>query len=561
MGKTKKNRSVAKGGTSSDFRRSPGVGEVAAVASTGGGGMSPFLLMGGTGYQAAGTSTSRGYLYWPTTDTRRQVTSLTRNEISRRVQWLYAHFGFARRLVRGRARMLGFLTPQPDTSDEAWNELAFDVFISIAGSAETWDAAGKFDFFQGQIQDNIEQGRDGDLLSVLTESEGGRARVAVYGAHQIHNGDHTEPYWVDGVRLSSQSKHLAYNLKDGEEPDKYIPVDARNAIYHGSFESRGHVRGMSILVAAVLNMIDVVEVRGFLKHGIKASARIGTVVETEMGTNAPMQGSQNLGARVMQATAIMPDGTEQVLNMETVMDGAMTPALRPGQKVKVVSDDRPNPNYREFEKALKTDCAHSMDQSLQLIDDISGITGPGVRHLNSELKRWILLERYPQVKRCNRMYVYTIAKELKSGRLRQPVLKEGEFWWQRTQWIGLADMDIDAGRTAMATLSDLRSGQTTWMEIWGQKGVFWKRAIRQRVREVIFAKLEVQRQSAEARTVDVTVEECFPEVFKLGNGAAGVMAAPQKEAGGKGGDEDEEDGERGDAEEEGGADKEEEDTN
>jgi hypothetical protein len=536
-GKTKKSSYTSNVGSVSDVA---GRGENRAVAVTSGAG--PFLLLGGSGYQAAGTSSSRGYLYWPEMNPRKQLSSLTRSEIARRVQWLYAHFGFARRLVRGRARLLGFLTPQPDTSDDEWNELAFDVFCSIAGSAEVWDAAGKFDFFQGQVQDNIEQGRDGDLVSVLTETEAGRARVAVYGAHQIRNGEQTAPWWVDGVRLSSQNKHLAYSLQDGEDPLKHVVVDARDAVYHGSFESRGHVRGVSILVAAVLNMVDVVEVRGFLKHGIKAHSRLGTVIEQDAaGTGGPMQGTQALGARVMQAEAVMPDGTTQPLNMEVVMDGAMTPALRPGQKVRVVSDDRPNANYMEFERALKKDCAQTLDLSVELLDDIKGITGPAVRHLNSELKRWIVLERYPQVKRCQRFFTYVIAKELKAGRLRYPVLKPGEMWWQRVLWIGLADMDIDGGRTAQATLTDLRSGQTTWADIWGAKGVFWKRAIKQRVREVIFAKLEVQRQSAEAGTVETTVEECFPEVFEGKAKAKGDEGRTADDA--DNGDEEEEDAE------------------
>ena len=86
-----------------------------AVVNTGTGSM--FYLANG-GFQSAGTSDSRGYIYWPTTDTRRQITTWTRFEVARKIQFLYNHFGFIRRLVNGMSRMLGYLTPQPDTSDE-----------------------------------------------------------------------------------------------------------------------------------------------------------------------------------------------------------------------------------------------------------------------------------------------------------------------------------------------------------------------------------------------------------------------------------------------------------
>ena len=61
----------------------------------------PFLLLGGGGFQAAGQDPARGYIYWPSTDTRRQITAWTRHEVARKIQFLYNHFGFIRRLESG----------------------------------------------------------------------------------------------------------------------------------------------------------------------------------------------------------------------------------------------------------------------------------------------------------------------------------------------------------------------------------------------------------------------------------------------------------------------------
>jgi len=477
-----------------------------------------FLLMGG-GFQAAGQSEARGYLYCPNLNTRRQLSSFTREEIARKIEWLYTHFGFARRLCHGMARMLGFLTPQPNTSDEEWNDLGFETFMAIAGSAEIWDRAGKFDFFEGQYQDNVQMFVRGDEVAVMTETLSGRARLAYYEAHQLTNGDRVGKNWVDGVQLDAFGKHIGYSLRDGEDPSKTMFVDARDAIYFGNFDNRGQVRPLSILHAAALNMIDVVEVRGFTKTAIKNHSRLGTVQEVDAASPPSNTGVGGMGGPLQTTAVTMPDGTTQNINMELVMTGGITPRLPPGVKVKVIADDRPSQNNMEFEKALLKDCCDSVDLSYARLCDVAGISGPGLRMLNADDKRWIALRHHRQAKRCQRMYNYIIAKEIKASRLREPKLKPGEFWWNKCIWIGLPMPDIDSGRTAQATLTDLLTGLTTWMEEAKMGGLYWKRRIRQSIAEVIFAKLECISQSIAAGIdpTEVTPQIVFPGRFSITN--------------------------------------------
>jgi hypothetical protein len=475
----------------------------------------PFLLMGGSGFQAAGQDPARGYIYWPTTDTRRQITSWTRHEVARKIQFLYNHFGFIRRLVNGLATMLGYLTPQPTTSDEKWNELAFESFMSIAGSAQVWDMAGKFDFFSGQLQDNISIFRDADVLCVKTMTAGGRARMAYYESHQLANPPETGTDWVDGVQIY-RGRHIAYGVKDGEDPSQITVVPAWKCIYMTRFENRGQVRPLSILAAAVLNMQDVIETRGYNKHAIKSASRFGTVIETDAVATAPttIPGAPGSGASV-SVPIKKADGTTAVINMEAVFAGAQTPPLAPGQKMKVITDDRPSMNNQLFEEALLKDCCYTVGVSYERLCNLAGLTGPALRTLNSDEKRWVKLNHYDQSKRVHNQVIYTLALEMAAGRLREPKLRPGEQWTQSFQYIGLAASDIDGGRTAAATLTDLKSGQTTWLETWGQKGVYWKRAIKQAVAEPIFVICEIMRQAKAAGLPDgmVQPEWIFPERF------------------------------------------------
>lgn len=504
MAKKYRQRSTAASAASSAHTRDQ------AVVDTSNGTM--FYLANG-GFQQAGTSASRGYIYWPNTDTRRQINTWTRWEISRKIQFLYNHFGFIRRLVNGMARMLGYLTPQPDTSDEEWNDLAFECFMSIAGSAQTWDMAGKFNFFSGQVIDNQAIFRDGDTLCIKTMGPGGRARMAYYEAHQIANPADAGDGWNDGVQVY-RGRHIQYGVKDSDNPGEVTAVEAWKCVYMARFENRGQTRPLSILTAAVLNMIDVLEVRGFQKNKIKNNSRMGMAVETDY--NAPPSSRVGgFGAPTSRIEAQMPDGSTQLIDVEMVLNGSMTPNLAPGRKVKVITDDSPSLNNQEFERALLKDCCDAADISYERLCNIAGINGPGIRVLNADDKRWVMLHHQEQAKRVHPQVVYTLAIEMDAGRLRRPKLRPGELWMNRFQYIGLASPDIDGGRTAQATLSDLQSGQSTWLETWGQKGVYWKKAIRQSIREVIFAEAECRQMETEAGLPAgcVTPERVFPTRF------------------------------------------------
>jgi len=502
--------------TKSHTRRQPqALAPIVAKSQADTGNSGAFLLWG-SDYQAAGQSPNRGYIMWSTTDTRRQMTSFTRTEILRRVQWLYAHFGFCRRLVNGMARLLGYVVPQPNTSDEEWNELAYDAIQNTLGNAVVWDIQGKFDGITGQVQDNVSIFRDGFTLAVMTETTNGQPRLAYYEAHQIKNGPGcTGTGWVDGVLLSRSGAHIAYCVQDGEDKTQFTIVDAKDAVYFGNFENRGQVHAISILVPAVLNMIDVVDTRGAIKAAINEHARKGIVIEQDL-PNA-QHGVGGAGVYPQQTvTATLPDGTQQQLTFEVATNGTKNQTLAPGQHVKVIADDRPSQNFREFERAVLTDCCHACDLDYESIADISRVTGPGIRYLNAALKRWTLLRRKPQVTRVHRLTVWALAKQMKSGRLRQPILKPGEQWWNRLEYIGLAAMDIDGGRTAAATLTDLRSGQTNYLTEHGQRGVFWKRAIKQTINEVQFIEAECLRAEEESGLPPgrLSPERIFPDRFE-----------------------------------------------
>ena len=103
-----------------------------------------------SGYQGASFSTDRGAIFWPTIDTRQELDSFSRYEIIRRIHWLKAHFGFVRGLIKNSADLVGWQTPQAQSGDAAWDDLAEEAFRDVTAEAAAFDVAGKFDFDSAQ---------------------------------------------------------------------------------------------------------------------------------------------------------------------------------------------------------------------------------------------------------------------------------------------------------------------------------------------------------------------------------------------------------------------------
>ena len=489
------------------------------------------FLLADSDHQGAASSPLRGYVYWRSTDTRRQISDFTDAEIQRRLDFLYNHSGVCRRLVNGCAQLCGILTPQPNTVDEDWNEESFDSFNFGAMSPEIFDAGGRFDFYGAQLVTNALRFRAGRSLGVLTESPTGRARLAFYDPYQIShkraNGANTleerrNRNLVRGVELNQFSRHLAYYLRDAADPKKDPQrVDARSAIYFGKFDNHGQVHPLSILAGAVVNLIDVAETRSSWKAQIKSAGRRGEVIEQDPVQNH-IHSSGGIAGSPVEVSVTQADGTDRTVELEAVYGaGPQIQKLSPGQRLKLITDDRPSSNNLEFDKLIVEDCSFFADLPPAALFAIAGLTGPGVRYVMEQIERWILIQHLWQARWTHRFYTYSTAKEIKAGRLREPVdpvSGEPVEWWRPNQclWIGLPSLTIDKGKEGKLSITQLDAGLTTWADEWGTSGAFWKKKISNRVLEVGYAKLKAWQESK--RLEELTEGELkldASEVFKF----------------------------------------------
>lgn len=436
-----------------------------------------------SGYDGAAPSTSRGSVFWPTLDTRVELDSYSRQEIIRKIRWGYANVGLIKGFIKNAADFIGWLSPQAATNDKTWNEQAEAIFRDQTGHAEAFDIAGKFNFHTAQSVLSRTALKDGEFLTVLTEAKNGAARHAFYETQQLCNPPNAGPNWIDGVYIKG-GRHLGYGLKD-PETDKVVFIDARDAIYSGEFDSCGHHRVIPPLAHAVNHSLDIVEVWGFTKKAIKTSALFGAVRER---TNSSVPASRQ-GLAGSSSTTTDPN-TGQQFESSSVFDSGQIPRLD-GETLRILHDQRPHPNQRDFIGDLVRDMALGYGLPPEVIWGIYKITGPGIRFVMDHAATWIsrrqenLLRPWATI-----IWVRTIAKEIKRGRLPMP---SDPRWWA-VKFIPQRDMTIDRGREGTHKLKEIEAGLGTMARYSQQMyGSSWEDDVRQIIREAQFRHEECER--------------------------------------------------------------------
>lgn len=457
----------------------------------------------GGGYQGADTSRLRGMVYFPTLDTKKELSTYTRTEILRKVRFLKRNVGLVSRLTKGMARMVAGtgLEGHATTTDKEWNKLANQRFHDRATARSVFDLGGRFNFYDSQVMLLDASFTDGDCGAVLTSSAADLAQFAFYEAHQIGNGrlaTGDEKFWNDGVRLDRFNRPLAYRLLGGETDAAGIPsqadVPTESFIYMGQYESPGFARCASILKHAINKLQDSGEILTAITTGIKQFNQIGYAIETDANSAAPSSAGADdgLGPKV-----VVDQGDGTTVTQERIYGPGAVPRLGPGQKLKSILDARPHPNNLEFLDYLIRDIAWGAGLSPEVIWNISSLGGANTRFILADAQGWIeqqqqrLIDTY-----CARVWIYTLAKEMKAGRL--PRCKDPE-WWKHA-WITPARLTVDFGKDGKLHIEQVKMGMLTMKDFFGWQGKDSEEQTNRWLDEVADFKAGFNEVNAAART-------------------------------------------------------------
>jgi len=420
-----------------------------------------------SGYDGANYSPMRGDVWMPTLETKEELDGYSRTELLRKIRWLYINVGLFKAFVNSAADLIGWQTPQAETGNPAFDKEAYLRFEDRAGTAAAFDVAGKFNFWDAQPMLSRCALKDGELLTVLTSSATGSAMFAFYEAHQLATPKNGKERWHDGILLDSHGRHLSYGLRSSSDKT-VIPISARDVIYHGEFDSPGYVRPTPRLAHAVTTGLDITEIRALVKGSIKSTALFGAVRES---SNPAIPRSQRgitgapgyeVRTRAGNTAAGEAATVTEKFEVSHVWGGNQIPRLPTGEELKILHDSRPSPNQMDFMEVLARDMSVGFGLPLEVIWQMSGLTGPGVRFVMDVADRWIKARQSLLENWCRSVWVYTIAKEIKAKRLKVPAGKGGEvFPWWRVRFVPQRNLTIDRGRDMKSRMEAVAAGFET----------------------------------------------------------------------------------------------------
>lgn len=428
----------------------------------------------GSGYQAAWSTGDRGYVQWPTIDTRQELDSFSRYEIIRRIHFLKAHFGFLAGVINSTADLVGWETPQAASADEAWNKQAEERFWDVVYEAAAFDVAGKFGFEEAQPMLIRCALTDAQVFTVLTKWQDGTARVAFYEASQLTSPPNAGDDWVDGIQIAAKTRrHIAYGFRDGTT-ERVVVVPARFVIHFGEFDSPGQDMPVPPLAHAVNHALDIQEVWGFVKKALKVSSLSGAVIERDANAATP-RGKQGMPG----ASTTVTNSAGEKFQQANVWDGGQINALDPGSKVKILHDSRPAPEQRQFVQDLKRDIAQGFRMPVEIFDDMGNLTGPGVRFVMDFAGNSIKQRRKRLRVWSRKIWRYVIACEIAKGTL--TAMKD---WWEVTH-TSQRLLTVDRGKDSKARLDELDGPGclADWEEFDGRD---WRSRIDQKITEAAY---------------------------------------------------------------------------
>lgn len=467
----------------------------------------PAKMKAAYGYDAAVPSMQRGYVYWPTLSPRDEINVWTRREIARKVHYLFANMGLARRMLTSITNMVvgnGF-NPQATTSDSEWNRLADAAYAARARSASTYDVSARLTGVQMQRLAYLTQKKDGDAAVVFSSSKSGGALRRLYSGTQVGEPIGTlDRKMNDGIAVDALGRPQAYYLLD-DDFSKATRVGAENVVWLCNLESPGQFRGVSALAHAVNKLLDITELNASVMQGIKLSNQVGYYLASQDWEASP--GLLDALAGKYQATrTVGSDDAGQNLSVKTSQIFGMGGEIKevpPGYDIKTLLDQRPHPNSVEFvENSLIRDICWGLGLSDALGWNIAKFGGAGVRYVLADAQAWVTSEQANFVDTwLARDWAFTIAKEMKAGRLRRCQ----DPAWYRHSWVPPEQITCDFGRDGRIYLEQHRTGLISTERLYNLKGQDAKEEVSREMDFALWRKGEMEKRG-------LSLTDLYPEL-------------------------------------------------
>jgi capsid protein len=428
-------------------------------------------------FDAAKRLNYRGYFYFPTLEPADQMTAWTREEVARKVNWLYNNFGAVSMIIDGLAidEVDTGIWPKAVTSNPAFNKAVTARFDQECGEANIFDEAAKLNYYTGQfsVRQNIRLYGD-CFIQKLHPGEGSTVpSVAFVPMWQVANASTTrfpQDQWRDGVRTNTRGRALQYRVLRNRDGTSHADVSADDMLHQHAVFLPGQRRGISGLASVARKLFTIDDIERAESNGVLLRAIPAYVIQRAEGDDG--------GAALLPGTKHVeeqktPDG--QTIRVQKVMagDGAEVSVadLPHGWDMKVVESNRALSSM-EFTKVLLSDVAYSQLMPPEYVFFLSGLgQGTVARLVLQRVQRIINFHREHQIKPqyCKPIYNFWLWHRIKSGIFDGVAGGVPDDWWA-VKHNSPALMTVDLGREGRLYDERLETGKMSPETYHGMQG-------------------------------------------------------------------------------------------
>lgn len=450
------------------------VGNIPKAKSFFGGGTS----FGGSGsgvfsqFEAAKMSNKRSWIQtpWPN-DTKRAMTVFDRNELTRKMRWLYVNQGLLRQIICDAVNYsIGEgIKAQAASGNSLWDVKAEKFFHELYN--RPCEVTGRFNMKEVQKIIVKRYMIDGEIFALKTFDKLKNATFQIIESHRVgmtfQSGTEEEGVF-DGIAFDKYGKVIGYQCIQSSGKSRLIPAPSMMHVFQP--DTVTGARAYSPLQHSINNLIDVMEILSLEKVAMKANADIVRTIEREGGQFEGDADYQAFGMRPQD----YPNGISQNPDQVGNFIGGKILALAPGESLKSFESQRPNPTFTGFlEYNLKDSCAGTLPYSFVM--DPEKLNGATARMTLSKVERFcadiqqMVIDRF-----LIPAWGYYIGHKISTGEL------EPNDNWHRVNWVTPRRVTVDAGREAAANQKDIQLGLKTISDHYAEQGMDVREQVRRR---------------------------------------------------------------------------------
>lgn len=447
---------------------------------------------GTSAYDAAKNSPTRSsFLAFPT-NSRRELTPLTRREIVRKWRAFEANCPFATRIIRKSARHavgsgihFACLSDDDEFNDamrrdveEWWNNK--NVY-SIDGSVDGWEAK--------RLAAETIMG-DGEYNQILTyHPESGFPCVQPLDVFEIETPylrtGETGRDWDDGVRINEYERPVEFAVRtlprlagDPLKDYRYIPNDS---MFHLMRRRRihGH-RGMPWGYSGINQGIDALDLNALVTGTAKLHSALAVTVK----------GTARKGKRgafdKLRGPAGETDASANTQALERVFGGGMINYLGEQGELSLVTSQHPGPNVQQFIEMLFHQLALGWDVPFSVLWNMADAGGTAARYDAEDAQSSFDLI-FDQIvwQMVRREVIWKVSVSIKTGRIAAP---KDPLWFSKLVFRGPRKLTVDVGRMATAFKTLTRSAGMSIPRWFEEQGLDGKEEMKENIKFLKYVK-------------------------------------------------------------------------